>query len=174
MSDSEREFAEAVRPVCAAIGEFTRHANRLTGLGRPNVPGAIATTEGACEPDFAETMWPEPVRTAHYHAAVLMYFLVDHVDAMAALLPNASIGPAYAHLALLRPVVDVAVAAAWINDPKITTDVRIRRGIALERRSLDEQVRLPIPPVVQAAEARRRRLNDYERKRKWTKRETVP
>ncbi len=50
------------------LSAFADHANRLTAVTGPNPTGSIAAEESAREPELAEDMWPEPVRTAHMHA----------------------------------------------------------------------------------------------------------
>jgi hypothetical protein len=155
-----------VQELCHALN--TLRASDAAGMYRP---GSAATAELETEPTLSHHTRPEPVRDAHMHASLLTYFVIDHLDAMAALLPNARVGPVYACWSVFRPIFETTPVALWIADPTITAEQRVRRAVRIERDSVRQELNLPIMEMRNSANRKLSKLNTYRARRRWTSEE---
>ena len=91
--------------------------------------GSTAMKEVNAEHLFATDEWLRPAHNAHSYGCILAVFLADHLSAFAASCTAPYVGPTYAHLTLLRPIVESAPVAHWLLDPDATVLHRVQRAI---------------------------------------------
>jgi hypothetical protein len=76
----------------------------------------------------ARTPWERPIADTHMFGAMTLRAASDYLRVLAELFDSGH-PPIYAHLTLARAGLESAVVAAWLNDPRITSLERIKRGL---------------------------------------------
>jgi hypothetical protein len=116
---------EVVRNLAEAVLAVDARHGHLPG------PTSKAMTERAEEPKFAgKTTWDAPVHDAHTMGGFTLTAAADYAHAFADLFAVGNRVPVYAHLVLARSVLETAVVSAWLNEEAVTTEERIKRGLA--------------------------------------------
>lgn len=131
-----RPFAEAITAYAVrSAAEPERH-------GWLPAADSKAIAELAGEQQWATDGWLQPVQNAHSFGAMLTYFLAEQLDAIAAIIRTAEVGPRYSYLANARAIIDTAPVAFWLLDPDVGIETRVKRGIAYRMDSANQQGRL--------------------------------
>jgi hypothetical protein len=123
-------FREWIAPYVAAIRDFTTAVDAV-----PERYGGLPTIESRAMSDRAEepnyrtrTPWDQPITDTHMFGAMTLRAASDYVRGLAELFDSGH-PPLYAHLTLARAALESGVVSAWLNDPRIATLERIRRGV---------------------------------------------
>jgi hypothetical protein len=140
MADS----VSTIRTLCSAIsGASTRHGNL------PSATPNVAMSDIAAEERFAERMgeaWLVPVRDTHTFGGMTLVAASDYGECYAQLFAGER-APVFGHLVMVRAALEACVVSSWLNDPRIETVQRIKRGLCelvystweVRRLNLDEQ-----------------------------------
>ena len=115
---SNDEFAEAMRPMGAALSEWaSAWARQPAEFGHVPAAASRAMGELAAEQQWATPGWLEPARNAHSYGHMLSYALAEHLAAMATIIMHTPVGPAFLHMPSMRAVFDAVPVAhgCWIH-----------------------------------------------------------
>lgn len=122
-------FAAAMAPLSIAIAAYCEAVAR-----QPQENGHLPATASKAMAEYAEQAkwstpaWQTPARNAYAQGGFLLQFVADHVSAIGATIAHSSIGPAYAHLSLMRAIIESAPVAYWLLDPTIALETRLKRS----------------------------------------------
>lgn len=169
MGMSDAEFRVVMNPFTSALATYAR-AFSFLGEFNGNVPAADsrAMAELAAEPDWRTVNWLEPSRNAHTFAGFLTQFLADHLAAFAAAVDCATVGPSYAHLTIVRAIVEVSPIAFWLSDSQLTVAQRLRRSIVYRLDSASERGRMRhLPEMVARSNEARARCLEFADHHNW-------
>lgn len=126
------EFRDHVRPTVSALHELARavvdvperHMRLPSEASRAmRELQAEALTYGRSD------IWESPVSDTHAFGGVALFSVVDLTRTFASSL-LADPTPVYGHLVVARAVFEAAGVAAWLNEPAVEVDERVRRGLA--------------------------------------------
>ena len=131
MVDRESAVQRALSPFVESWSEYVllvgSESERHGGLPTAS---SIAMSELSLEHRWSRPGWDEPVRNAHSYGSALIGWLADHLSAIGAVAGHAPFGPAYAHLTLFRSMMEGSVVAAWLLEPGIGAEARVKRSLA--------------------------------------------
>ena len=123
--------AEDLRVIVSLLNDYLRDAD-------VNVPGTLAATELAREPQFSDDDITDPVLHVQVRAHHGLIAAIDHLGGVAACIDAENV--ALATMSLLRPTVVAAGLTYWVLDETIDLRERLRRGWNLELDSVREQL----------------------------------
>jgi hypothetical protein len=141
---------DALHGLCSAI------------VGAPERNGHVAHVPSVAMGDLASEKgyrrrtgsdWDSPVRDTHTFGGMTLVAAADYGQCYASLF-EAHRPPVYGHLAVTRAAMEVGVASLWLNDPKIDTEERVKRGLWEQLYSSNEVVRLALEDHGKAADVR--------------------
>src|SRR4051794_11897110 len=112
----------------------------MHGFGLPWAPGSPAEAESAYDEEFAGEWTDKPLSACVLLAGPLLGHTEDHMRAMAKLTGDPQV--LMAPLTLVRSVLGSAARVRYLLEPDIGPKERIRRGMSLRLKSLDELSRL--------------------------------
>ena len=163
------DFRAHMAPLTGALADYARATSKATEQNG-FVPSAtsIAMAELADERRWATDAWREPARNAHSFGAMLVYFLAEHLAGYAAIVDAAAIGPVYAHMPMVRAMIETIPVAHWLTDPTINLETRIKRSIAYRvdsARFLGRQQHLPT--AILRSTTTLNLCHDYARRQMW-------
>lgn len=141
--DHERDARRATGPIVEVISDLVNAATQTAEhSGHLPVGGSPASHELEVERRrFAgKSAWVAPLRDTHWLGALTLLAAGDHLRAFAALLAQEE-APTYAHLVLTRAAMEACVIAAWLNDPVVDADQRVKRGLVERLYSARQQQR---------------------------------
>jgi hypothetical protein len=133
---------------------------------KPTRHGLIPSAESRAmaelndERRFRTANWEEPVRNAHSYGQVLVAPLADHLASLAAAAQHSVIGPSFAHLALLRAIMETSTLASWLLEPAIGVERRIKRSLTYRIDNADNLTRLRSGAARTSAKAARKRARE--------------
>ena len=155
-------------PLTEALGDYAKAMSKTTEQNG-FVPGAasIAMAELANERRWATDAWREPARNAHSFGAMLVYFLAEHLAGYAAIVDGAAVGPVYAHMPMVRAMIETVPVAHWLTDPTITLETRLKRSIAYRIDSARFLGRHQHPNAILNSTTTLNQCHDYARRQKW-------
>ena len=166
---SNEDFATAMRPVASALNAYAIEVNSQEE-SNGSVPAAASKAMGelSIEWQWATTDWLEPARNAHSYGSALVYSLVEHVAAYAAIIGHTSVGPAFGHRPSVRAVFEIAPIAHWLLDPSIGAETRIQRSIAYRLNSANQVGRMKhLEQAVEDSMRSRAACSDYAKENGW-------
>jgi hypothetical protein len=121
-----KDTVAAMRALCSAIaGGPARHGHL------PSAATNVAMSDLAAEGKYAERFgddWLGPVRDTQTFGGMTLVAASDYGDCYADLFTGAR-APVYGHLVVARAALEACVVSSWLNDPKIETEERIKRGL---------------------------------------------
>lgn len=163
------EFRNAMKSL---TGPLAAYAIAMAGPreANPRLPAAdsSAMRELAAETDWATDDWSQPAFNAHSYGHMLVYALAEHLAAYAAVVEVGNVGPAYAHAPSARAIMEIAPTAAWLMEPGIGVEARIKRSIAYRLTSSNQAGRLQhIDSAREHATASRQATVDYATIQGW-------
>jgi len=136
------EFREAMTPTIQVLRALTRIVDELVPRD-PNVDSQ-ALREIEAEPQFrTRSKWENPVTETHMYGAVTLRAATDNARTFAQAF-DAQQPPLYAHLSLARATLELSVVAAWLNEPGIPYQDRIKRGMCQRLYSAADVAKLGI------------------------------
>ena len=127
----------AVNDLCDAVGAMPARFGH-----HPKEPSrGMSELAAEAKSYLGKSQWTEPVQGTHSLGAFALFAASDSIRAYATLFDNDK-APVYAHLVLARAVCEASVVAAWLNDPVVEVDERIRRGVVERLHSARQQQRI--------------------------------
>jgi hypothetical protein len=99
---------------------------------------AEARYQKACGTD-----WELPVRDTHTFGGLTVVAATDYGHCYATLFEGDRV-PVYGYLALARAGLEACVVSRWLNDPRIDTEERVKRGLCEQLYSTWEVLRLDL------------------------------
>lgn len=136
------EFREAMTPTIHVLRLLTSAVDELVARV-PNVDSQ-ALREIEAEPRLRERSgWENPVTETHMYGAVTLRAATDYARTFAEAF-DAPQPPLYGHLALARATLEASVVAAWLNEPGISYEDRVKRGMCERLYSAAEVAKLGI------------------------------
>lgn len=143
------EFREAMTPTIQVLRVLTRVVDELAARV-PNVDSQ-ALREIEAEPQLrTRSPWENPVTETHMFGAMALRAATDNARTFAEAF-DAQQPPLYAHLSLAKATLEASVVAAWLNEPGIRYEDRVKRGMCERLYSAAEVAKLGISPVAEAA-----------------------
>jgi hypothetical protein len=128
---------QALRDLCAAV------TNVVTSRTLP-AADSRAMAELSAEPMWAaRSDWEHPISDTHTLGAMTLLACTDCARGFAQTI-DADEASMYGHLVLARSALETAVICGWLNDPRIDTAERVRRGLCEQLYSAMEVQRLKI------------------------------
>jgi len=141
-----REFREVLAPTFRVIGELASAVLEMAPR-KSHIPGPRSRAKAelvAQKQKYSEVVgWDEPVTDAHSFGGFTLLAATDYAQGLAGLFA-AGPPPVYAHLVLTRAVLEACVVSAWLNDPTVDVDERVRRALCEHVYSAMEVKRLGI------------------------------
>ncbi len=137
-----------MRALCAAIVEApARHGHQPSAQ-------SVAMSDIAKESQYAKRCgedWLAPVGDTHTFGAMTLLAASDYGRCYADLFAGDR-APVYGHLVLARAGLEACVISAWLNNPRIGVEERVKRGLCELVYSAWEMVRLKIDDKGKAAD----------------------
>lgn len=131
-------------PTVSIINDLADAFGAMPGRfgNRPKEPSrAMDELAAEAKSYLGKSPWTEPVQGTHSLGAFALLAAADSLRAYATLFDNDK-APVYAHLVLARAVCEASVVGAWLNDPAVEVDERIRRGVVERLQSARQQYRI--------------------------------
>jgi hypothetical protein len=139
---SPKEFREAMTPTIHILRALTSAVDELVARV-PNVDSQ-ALREIEAEPQLrTRSPWENPVTETHMYGAVTLQAATDNARTFAEAF-DAQKPPLYGHLSLARATLEASVVAAWLNEPGIAYEERVKRGMCERLYSAAEVAKLGI------------------------------
>ncbi len=166
---SNETFAEYMAPIEAALSDYAVAVNaQADGHGYLPAASSQAMAELDVQRAWATASWSEPVRNAHSYASTLLYTLIEHVAAFAAIIAHTKVGPSQSHRPTLRAVFEITPIAHWLFDPTISAEKRVKRSIAYRLKSANESGRMQhLEQAVQNSKNARNACKTFARHNGW-------
>ena len=122
--------SEVMAPAVEVVRRLTEAAAQLPErFGRQPAPSSKAMEELKADRVFARrSTWSEPARDTHALGAVAILAASDGLRSYACLF-DCEHPPGFTHLVVAQMVLQASVVAAWLNEPSIPLDERVRRGL---------------------------------------------
>jgi hypothetical protein len=144
--DQAEQFRKVLAPTVAALKDLSE-AVRTNAMRHNN----LAHPESRWMLEFqAQTTrysgidgWDEPLSDANSFGAVTLLAAADYAETFARLFEGGQ-PPALGHLVVARAALEACVVSAWLNDPDISIEERLRRGLCEHLYSAKEIKRLGI------------------------------
>lgn len=138
-------FREALMPTIGALRALAM-AIDATGErhGRQETATSKAMEEIADEEVYAKrSKWEHPVTDAHTFGAMTLNAASDYTRTFAATI-DSDPTPVYAHLVIARSAFEASTVSSWLNQPRLDTVDRVKRGLCEQLYNAKELVRLGI------------------------------
>jgi hypothetical protein len=121
-----KDTVESMKALCSAIdGAPDRHGH----LPSPSL--CVAMSDLAAEAKFANRFgedWTAPVRDTHTFGGMTILAATDYGHCYAEMFAG-NRAPVFGHLVVARAALEACVISAWLNDPTVETEERIKRGL---------------------------------------------
>jgi hypothetical protein len=148
-------FRAVMAPTVQAIIDLTAALDAVTPRhGHLPAASSTAMAEIAAEASYwARTDWDGPFRDTHTFGGITLFAASDYARSFAELFRDGPT-PVYGHLPLARGALEACTVAYWLNEPIISLEERVKRGLCEQLYSAQELVRLDIEPGALARVAR--------------------
>jgi hypothetical protein len=150
MSSEHVESADFAEKMAETVSVMKGLA--LTIAGAPGRNGHLAHASSVGMSDLAAQgvlqrrcpQWEGPVGDSYSIGAMTLIAASDYGHGYASLFEVSERAPVFAHLALTRAGLEACVVSIWLNDPRIDTERRVKRGLCEQLYSTWEVGRLTI------------------------------
>lgn len=143
------DFVSGMADTVQALNDLT-NAMAQTPERHGMLPSAAARamSDIAEEARFAKLFgddWPKPVSDTHSFGGMTLVAAADYGHSYAALFSaGQERAPVFGHLPLARSALEASIVSSWLNDPRIDTIERVKRGMCEQLYSAWETKRLRI------------------------------
>lgn len=139
------EFRDALRPLVEALHEFSAVVDAVAPRhGRTPWANSLAMREIADEHRYSgPSGWDQPIHDTHMLGDLTLRAAADYVRTFAeAFLADRA--PVYGHLVVARAALESSAVSAWLSEPGIARDARVKRGLSDFLYTAVEESRLKI------------------------------
>jgi hypothetical protein len=146
---SPAAFRHTVHPTVVEMHNLIEGV-RDNGVRHGGLPAPVskAMAELADESQWVTPQWDRPVSDTHDIGNIMLSAACDHALSFVDLLELART-PVYSHLVVARATFEAAVVAGWLNQPNVSVEQRVKRGLAEQLYNQFEVKRLGITSDVQ-------------------------
>ncbi len=125
------EFRDALRPLVEALREFSAAVDAVAPRhGRTPWEDSPAMREIADEHRYSgPSGWDQPIHDTHMLGDLTLRAAADYVRTFAEAF-MAERAPVYGHLVVARAALESSAVCAWLSEPGIARDARVKRGLS--------------------------------------------
>jgi hypothetical protein len=125
------QFRAVLAPTVAVLRELVEVV-RTTSMRHSNLAGpeSRGMMEIAIQAERYSDIagWAEPLSDAHSFGAVTLLAAADYAETFARLFESGQ-PPAFGHFVVARAALEACVVSAWLNDPDVSIEERLRRTL---------------------------------------------
>jgi hypothetical protein len=163
------DFREALAPMVRATGNLTGAVTAMRSERTQPDAESLAMGEVRDDADYGgRSGLDNPFTVVHMLGDLTLTAATDHVRAFREVFHESPSGdkvPIYAHLVIARAALEACVVSAWLNEPGIGRDERVKRGLSEFMYSAVEEQRVRYQP---GGWARTRDWIEHATKLGWT------
>ena len=137
------QFQERMAPTVEALRSFSTAVDDVAPRhGDLPVTDSQAMRELAAEGDYkSQSSWQNPITDTHMFGGTTLRAASDYVRTFATAF-TAERPPLYGHLPVARAVLESSVVSAWLSEPDVAYEERIKRGLCERLYSASEVKKL--------------------------------
>lgn len=128
--------------------------------------GSPAMHDFAKQPQFAKLAGDQPVDNAHSLLRVTTFAGFDHLRSFARLFQG-EVTPVFSHLVLARAALQTFGPVAWLAEPGITTERRIKRVLLFELEDAANRKRYGLEPITEMAHKISEHVRELAQQLNW-------